>query len=165
MPELRDMIEAEGGLLTRPLAAKALGYSRQHFYALFHEPDFPEPVCKVGEMALYSVQELTGWLEAYKSRQRLSDVPWRHRRIPRALDLDSGTPIVFRPTAGHVLGVLTGPPGEGGFSDHLVKSGDPGTYWGPHPSLPHWHVATLELDGQTLWVPLTRNHFYVAEEG
>jgi predicted DNA-binding transcriptional regulator AlpA len=150
--DLRSSIEAVGGLVTRPLAADELGFSRQYFYTLTRRPDFPKPVGMVGEIALYARSELRSWRTNYNPQRPAPPV------VRPALE--PGSPLIFTPGPSHQLGVLTDPEGSG-FSDHIIRSGDEGRYWGKHPSLPHWHMATVEVEGVTLYVPLTRHHFYI----
>lgn len=157
MPELKDMIAEAGGLLTRPLAAREFGWSRQHFHELSQRSDFPEPVWVVGTIELWTRDALVAWRDTYTTRTRIDNLRTR-LETP-----EPGAPIIFTPGNGGALGVLTDPEGNG-FSDHVVRAGDPGTYWGPHPSLPRWHMCSISVDGETLYVPLTRNHFYIRED-
>jgi hypothetical protein len=156
-------------LLTRPLAAREFGWSRQHFHELSHHPDFPEPVARAGKIELWTRDSLVAWRDTYTRRTRIDNLRTRIAQ-PKPGDPVVFTPgdrssldMLFTPGGGTGLGVLTDPEGTG-FSDHVVRAGDPGTYWGPHPSLPRWHMCSVCVDGETLYVPLTRNHFYIRED-
>lgn len=59
------------------------------------------------------------------------------------------------------LGTVTSP--EAWRFEGAVVKGDTGAYAGPHPSIDHWHLVTVEEDGRTLYVPLHRSQFELAE--
>lgn len=68
-----------------------------------------------------------------------------------------GTPIRF---IGKNLGLVSNIDNTR-FEEHTVRTGDSGTYVGPHPSprLPGWHVIAVDVDGTTLYCPCTTTQF------
>src|SRR3954451_6008182 len=99
VPELKDMIREAGGLLTRPLAAREFGWSRQHFHELSQRSDFPDPVWIVGTIELWTRDALVAWRDRYAPRTRIDNL---RTRIAQP---NPGDPVIFTPSAEHALGV------------------------------------------------------------
>lgn len=61
--EIRSLIDAAGGLMTKADLAHRWGVSRQRVDELTAMPDFPPPIVTQGRAAWYAWHEVNAWRE------------------------------------------------------------------------------------------------------